>query len=106
MQKKEQTRACSFSFFAGKILAFLSVALVELVHTTCGVDELLLAGVEGMAVAGDFNFDQRVFVAVFPLDGVLRVDGRLGQEGEIGGYIFEDDRPVIRMDIFFHCSLL
>ena len=34
-----------------------AVLLVELVHAAAGVDELLLAGVEGVALGADFNRD-------------------------------------------------
>ena len=34
-----------------------AVLLVELIHATAGIDELLLAGIERMALGADFNRD-------------------------------------------------
>jgi hypothetical protein len=64
-----------------------TVLLVELVNAAAGVDQLLLAGVEGMALGADFNGDILLcgtgldYVAAGALDGGLLV---------------------IRMNSFFH----
>ncbi len=47
------------------LLVAVAVAAHELVHAACGVDELLLAGEEGVRSAGDFKFHQGVFNAVY-----------------------------------------
>ena len=51
--------------YCGKLfLATVAVAAHELVDATCGVDELLLAGEEGVRRAGDFKLYQRIGNAV------------------------------------------
>ena len=46
------------------LLITVTVAAHELVYAACGVDELLLAGEEGVRGAGDFKLDQRIGHAV------------------------------------------
>ena len=40
-----------------KPILLYAVLLVELIYTSAGVNELLLAGVERMALGADFNSD-------------------------------------------------
>src|SRR5262245_41551377 len=80
----------------------LRVALAELVHATAGVDDLVLARVERVRRRGDIQLDQRIFVAVFPLDLLLAGEGRTGQEREIGGHVLENDFAVFGMDAGLH----
>ena len=85
-------------------LAFvkLPVLLTELVDSASRVDELP-ARVEGMAFVTDFNFDQRVFVAVFPLHGFFCLRRRLAQERIIVAHVLKNDESVVLgMDAFFH----
>src|SRR6185312_13089003 len=49
---------------------------------------------------------KRVFVAVRPLDGGVALDGRLRQEGEVGVAVLKYDRPIVRVNAFFHGSRL
>src|SRR5690606_24843939 len=49
----------------------LRVATLELVDATAGIHDLVLAGVERMRGRGHFDLDQRIFLAVFPLDRLL-----------------------------------
>ena len=62
--------------------------LVELLHAAAGVDQLLLAGVEGVALGADFHGD--VLTGGAGLDDVAAgaADGGL---------------VVLGMDAFFHC---
>ena len=78
------------------------VALLELVDTARGVDDLVLARVERVRSRGNFDLDQRVFVTVGPGGGFLGRHGRAGQDLEIGSDVFEDDVAVVRMDIGLH----
>ena len=56
-----------------------------------------------MRITGDFQLDQRVFVAVFPLNGIPRRSTGTAQPLIVRGKVFKDDRTVtFRMDIFFH----
>ena len=60
----------------GKILLLaVAVAVEELINTTCGINELVLASVEWVAGRGDFKLYEWVLNAV-DLDGLLGVDGR------------------------------
>ena len=65
-----------------------AVLLVELINTTAGINELLLAGVEGVALGADFNGDA--------LTGGTGLDGCTACALDNGGL-------VIRMDACFHC---
>jgi hypothetical protein len=77
--------------------------LVELINTSGGVDKLHLPGKERMRLARNLELDQRIFLAVFPFDGVPGLGARLGQEGEITGEILENHVPITGwMNIFFH----
>ena len=76
---------------------------MEFINTTGCVDKLHLASEKWVRLAGDLQLDQRVFLAIFPLDGVAGRSTGLGQERKIAGEIFENNVPVIgRMDILFH----
>src|SRR3546814_10735480 len=70
-----------------------------------GVEHLLLAGVERVRMRRHFHLDQRVFVAVFPLDLVLAGQGGAGQKGKVAGHVLEHHFLVLRMDIGLHSGL-
>ena len=92
-----------YNLFAFLLLEELLVLAVELVNATGAVDELHLTRVEGVRSAGDFKLHQRIFVAVFPLDGLLCVDGRARQKGHVIRHIFENNQSVILgVNVFFH----
>ena len=55
-------------------------ACVEALDATCGVHDALLTGVERVRLGRDFNLDDRVLVAVFPLLGLVRGHGGTGQK--------------------------
>ena len=79
-----------------------SVAALETVHTSCRIDELALARVEGVGGVGDFKLDQRIGLA-FELDGFLGGYGGAAQEAIAIGHVLEDNRAIIvRMNTFFH----
>ena len=70
-----------------EVLEYLLVAevvalelAVEFLNTAGGVDELLLAGVEGVRSGRDVDFDEGVLVAIFPLNGFFAEHGGFGQE--------------------------
>ena len=79
-----------------------AVALTELVDLLGGLQDVLLAGVERVRLARDFELQQRAFLAVFPLDGVASRYRRPGQDGEIGGNVLENDVSVFGMNVLFH----
>ena len=69
-------------------VGLLAIALVELVDTPCGVDELLLAGEERVALGADTDLVFRTGGFDFP-DLAASAD-------DLG-------RTIVRMDILFHC---
>ena len=69
-------------------VGLLAIALVELVDTPCGVDELLLAGEERVALGADTDL-------VFRTGGIDFPDFAAGANDLC--------RTVVRMDILFHC---
>src|SRR5687768_15135942 len=77
-------------------------ASVEALDAACGVHDALLARVERVGLGGDFDVDDRVGVAVFPLDGLRGRHGGLGQELRAGGQVVEDNSFVLRVDIRLH----
>src|SRR3546814_2942286 len=67
----------------------LRVTLAELVDAAAGIHDLVLARVERVRGRRHVDLDQRVLVAVFPLDRLLAAKGRAGQELEIGSHVLE-----------------
>jgi hypothetical protein len=52
---------------------------------------------------GDLQLHHRVFVAVFPFDGILGLYCRFAQERVVVGDVLENDETVIfGMDFFLH----
>src|SRR5216684_9402336 len=68
------------------------VLLAELVHATAGIHNLLLAGIERMAVRTDLNLQ-------------ILADGRAGGKS-ISARAGDGDFFVIRMDAGFHRNLV
>jgi hypothetical protein len=79
---------------AGLLLKFV-VLLAELIDPTCGIHELGLTRIEWVRLVAHLHFDQWVFVAVFPLDGLLGVGSGLAQECIFIGHVLEYDQAVI-----------
>ena len=87
------------------LLGAVAVAAHELVYAACGVDELLLAGEEGVRGAGDFQLDQRIGHAIY-LDSLLGCNGRTGDKDFVVRHIFEHYFAVVgRMDVCFHLDV-
>src|SRR5690625_158698 len=84
----------------------LGVPAAELLHASGGVHDLLLTGVERVRRGGDVDVDHRVGVAVLPLHGVLRGDGGLRQDREVGGDVAEHHRVVLRVNVLLHVCFL
>ena len=57
------------------LLVAVAIAAEELINTTGGIDELVLASEEWVAGRGDFELNQWILLAVDD-DGLLGVDGR------------------------------
>src|SRR5438105_13215327 len=68
------------------------IAALELLDAASGIDDLLLAGVEGMRLGGHLDLDHRVFLAVFPLHGLaaLGVDRRAGEDRVVRAGVEKD----------------
>src|SRR6476659_2447299 len=77
-------------------------ASVEALDAACRVHDALLARVERVGLGGDFDVDDRVGVAVFPLDGLLGRHGGLGQELDAGSQVVENNSFVLRVGIRLH----
>ena len=97
--KKKGCRGTLFRYLCSGLLA---VALTELVDLLGGLQDVLLAGVKRVRLAGNLELQQRVLVAVFPLDSVAGRYRGLGQDGEIGRNILEHHVPVFWMNVLFH----
>ena len=78
---------CSLS----KLKLLDAVLLIELINTAAGINELLLAGVEGMALGADLDGDAGT--------GGAGLDGCAASALDNGGLI-------VRMDSCLHCSNL
>ena len=72
----------------GLLVQQIAVALLELIHTAAGVHQLLLAGVERVALGADFNLQLLL--------------GGAGGEG-FTAYAANDCLTVLGMDAFLHC---
>lgn len=60
-----------------------------------------------MRCAGDFDFYQRIFLAVRPGDGFPSLDRRARQKRKVGGQVLEYHFAVFGMDVFLHdCQAL
>ena len=68
---------------------FSAVALVEGIHAAAGVDDLLLAGIEGMALIADIDFEH------------IDVFGRARSEFSAAG-AYHVDHFIIGMKFLFH----
>jgi hypothetical protein len=83
-------------------LLAIAVTRKELINTTCGVNEFLLAGEEGVGRRCDFKLYQRIGFAI-DFNSLLSSHGRMGDEDFIVRHIFENYFAIVgRMDVFFH----
>jgi hypothetical protein len=80
------------------------VTLLELVDTASGVDDFVLARVEGMRLRRDFDTDNGILFAVCPFHFFFAfgIGSRLGQEFEIARRIKKDDFVVRWVCVGFH----
>ena len=86
-----------------RLFGFLFVTLFEFVDPTCRIYQHVLTGKEGMGGVGNFQFDQGIFVAVFPLDRFPGIRTAAAQESSAITHVLENNEPIIsRMDTFFH----
>jgi hypothetical protein len=67
----------------------------ESVDTTFGVDDFLFTRKERVRRATDVYLDEWVFVAVFPLDGVICLRSALRQKRKLRHIVAKYDRAVI-----------
>ena len=72
----------------------VAVAAHELIDTSCRINELSLARVEGVRRVGDLYLDERIGLAI-DLDGLLSVGCTLRDEDFVVGHIFECHWTVI-----------
>lgn len=76
-------------------------ALLELVDTSLGIDELLLSSEERMRVSSHADGDDVILNTV---DFFLFIgsDGGASEVAVATGHVLERDRVVIGMNVFFH----
>ena len=80
-----------------------SRALLEFVHPSGGIHELLLTRVERMGEGADTHEIQRILFAVLPLGGKIGVRARAREELLTGCGIPENHVPVVlRMAVCLH----
>ena len=88
--------------FVGLLIEF-PVLLAELVDASCSVHELGLPCVEWVALVTHFHFNERIFIAVLPLNGFLGLSSRLAQKSVLVAHVLEYHQAVVvGMDAFFH----
>lgn len=75
---------------------------IEFLYPTRSINKQFFTGVEGVRSRGHLDLDQRVFVAIFPFDGIFGSHCRPGQESKIARRILKYYFFILRMDIFFH----
>ena len=86
-----------------QLFRFLLVTFLEFVDTAGRVDQYVLPCEEGVRSVGDLQFDQGVFVAIFPFDRLPGLGGRFAQEGFAITHVFKNNEPVtFGVDILFH----
>ena len=77
--------------------------LVEFIDSPRCVNKLHLSGIERMRAARNFKLDQRIFIAIFPLDRIIRWSAWLWHKGIVAGEVLEDDCSVVLwMYFLFH----
>jgi hypothetical protein len=82
------------------------VLLVELVDAAFVVEDASLSSEERVRLTGNFHSNQRIFIAVFPLDRVLCSNAGFSKDREVTGDVLENNRTVvIGMNIFLHTEL-
>ena len=87
----------------GGLAFFPAETLLELLDPACGIDVSLLTGIERMRSTRDVEFEERVLVAIFPLNRLGRAYGRASQEGKIRVTVLKNNRTVvIRVNVLFH----
>jgi hypothetical protein len=83
------------------------VTAPEFVDTPGGIHQFHLACVKGVGCMGDLQFDQGVFLSIFPDDGLPALGGGFGKEAIIVRHVFKDHEAVFfRMNVLFHFSLI
>ena len=87
----------------GSLTLFPGKALLELLDASSGIDEGLLAGVEGVRSARDVELEKRVFLAVFPLNRFGGFYRRTGEEGKVCVEVLKDHFAiVVGVNLLFH----
>ena len=82
---------------------FLLIFFLEFLNTAGRIKEHLLSSKERMRRRANFHLDNRIILAISPLDHFLGVEGRTADEFEIARSIPKNHVSVFRMNAFFHC---
>jgi hypothetical protein len=90
-----------------KLLFLFFVTFLEFINSTGGIHQNFLAGKEGMRGIGNLQFDQGIFIPIFPFNRFLGRRCGPAEETITITHIFKNDEPVIcRMNALFHNSLI
>jgi hypothetical protein len=85
----------------------LFVTFLELVDPSGRIYQDILTGKERVRGIGDFQFDQGVFVPIFPLGCFPGLSRGAAKKGVSITHILENNEPIVcRVETFFHnCSV-
>src|SRR3546814_6831888 len=101
-QKRRSRAGARLRGYSKRVRLLLgAVACVELADATTGVDDLLLARVERVRLAGGIEQHGRILDAV-DRQLVLRLHRRTDDEHVICGTVLECDRAILGMDAVSH----
>src|SRR5690349_20054497 len=90
-----------------RFLFFLFVTFLEFINSTRSIYQYVLSGKEGVRHIRNFQFDQGIFVAVFPFHSFFSWRSRAAEELMPVTHIFKNYEPItFRMKSLFHNSLI
>lgn len=85
-----------------RILSAAFIALLEFFDSSGGVNQSLLSREKRVRDVRDFDLDERIRFAVFPLDCFVRLDSRARQKGVTHRCVPKNDFAVFGVNSFFH----
>jgi len=84
------------------VKSLFTVTLAKFVDLLRSLQNMLLAGVKRMRLAGNFQFQQWVFVTIFPFDCFSCGYGGAGQDREFRRNILEYNISIFGVNVLFH----
>jgi hypothetical protein len=92
-----------FRFFVDGVVISAEL-LLEFLDATHRIHVLLLPCIKRMRGAGNVYEVNWILISIFPLNRFLCRDCRLGKDGKVSRFVFEDNRAIIGVNIGFHSS--